>query len=140
MRGDIQCEDVVQLVPDIPELTPWRECLEQIIISRSWLRGFRCTHFHWEWAVAVASRAHVRIDNRARLLPVEDGKPLLFNSRSGEGQAYVVSVPWRLLVPFPRSVLRRKSLLSRLKLRFGKAEQPPDVSRKTPELHSQPRG
>jgi hypothetical protein len=117
LEATVEYSDPPELATDMTELTPWMSSLEQPIISRSWWGGLQCTHFHWAWPLTTISPAVVNVkafqDNVAGLRQgeyrygqVRHKKHNFRHKTPGTGKAYVMNVPWRLLLPFDPSVLK----------------------------------
>lgn len=111
-EATIHYHDPSNLAVDMSELRPWLNSLEQPIISRAW-NGLRCTHFHWEWPLTAISPAVVEVKLSAENMTGMRGGKHRFGqahaktSGSDLSKAYVMNVPWRLLLPFDPRILAK---------------------------------
>jgi hypothetical protein len=96
---------------DIPDLAPWLDFLDQPIITRTWWGKFRCTFFHWDWFYTPALAARVDVKVFSGGLPLLRAGHYEFGSPAAHPSdpvrlAYLMSVPWRLILPFDRAALK----------------------------------
>lgn len=111
--------DVVETAPgselrfaaDIPDLAPWLAFLDQPIITKTWWGKFRCTFFHWDWFYTPALAARVDMTAFTDKIPLIHPGKHQFSAVAKESPrlAYLMSVPWRLVIPFDRKVLSWRS-------------------------------
>ena len=127
LNAEVTNDQRVQFAWQIRELRPWLAHLEQPIISRAWWGKFRCTHFHWDWYLTRVSAASISLKARDEFAGVIGSqRQFSAQARGGAEQlAYVMSVPWRLLLPFDRKVLRRASVIKFILRRSKRRVQTP---------------
>lgn len=106
--------NTVQLASNLDDLAPWLGLLDKPIVSRTWWGGLRFTFFHWDWPFTPTSPARVEFSFSSGELPLVPQGTSIFTSlpeseKPGAGpilgKAYLMSVPWRLLLPFGIGVL-----------------------------------
>jgi hypothetical protein len=114
----------IQLATNIVDLAPWLDLLDKPIVTRTWWGDLKFTFFHWDWMFTPVSPARVKWLFGSDEVPLVPKGPSVFSSlpeadsgNSGAtpvvGKAYLMSVPWRLLLPFERDALERKTGLWR---------------------------
>jgi hypothetical protein len=113
-----------QLASSVQELAPWLDLLNKPIVTRLWWGGLRFTFFFWDWLFTPTSPARVEFSFSSDELPLLPAGPAVFTSlpetNSGNadaarviGKAYLMSVPWRLLLPFGIGALKQSARLRR---------------------------
>ena len=115
----------IRFATDIRELAPWLRLLDQPIVTRTWWGNLKFTFFDWDWLFTPTTPALVKLSFASDEVPLAPQGPSVFTSLAESadsekpeappvaGRAYLMSVPWRLLLPFGRETLERKSGLWR---------------------------
>jgi hypothetical protein len=117
--------------PSVPEFQRFISWLEQPIVSKAWWGKFRCVYFHVEWSFGLVTPARVDMtvlkDDIPGLSPRKhvSAAASLSGDQRTDGVAYIVTAPWRLLLPFDIKVLRARDAF---KFVGPRRRQPPPVS------------
>jgi hypothetical protein len=108
---------IFQLANNVEELAPWLDFLNKPIVTRTWWGDLRFTFFFWDWRFTPTSPARVDFSFSTGEFPLFPVGPAAFTSLAETnsenagaaptlGKAYLMSVPWRLLLPFRIGVLK----------------------------------
>lgn len=119
LQAEVKIDDgsPLEFASNVAGLPPWLNLLDQPIVTRTWWGALRFTFFHWDWQFTPSSPAYVRIQSSGEVPLLAPGAfvfSALDAAPSGDREAgrpidraYVMSVPWRLLLPFGRHVLKK---------------------------------